>query len=76
MLFHEKYALWWRWRFLNLSISQKWLVTQTIWPIVAAGQNLKNFAEKKLALNMKTFKLIFSYNTDSIFFLKEIEKLP
>ena len=35
-----------RWRFLNLPIFQKWLVTQTIWPIVAAGQNFEVFAER------------------------------
>ena len=42
--------------FFNLSIFQKWLVKQTICPIVAAGQNFEVFAKKKLALYWKTFK--------------------
>ena len=32
--------------FLNLPLFQKWLVTQTVWPIVAAGQHFEVFAER------------------------------
>ena len=83
MLFHLKYALWlcfYIWmkekisqRFLNLPISQKWLLMWAIWPIVAGGHSFVVFCWKKSAFYRKTFKLIFSLNA-AIILSKEHKK--